>query len=71
MSLRREREREERRGRRFYEALLALGVAILAGGLISAFGLVLYGTVLSPRPSAAPPEGFSTLPAASPDPPRP
>jgi hypothetical protein len=71
MSLRREREKQERRERHVYEAVLAVGAAVLVAGLLFAFGLVLYATVLSPRAADRPsPTGFSTLPA-SPDPPRP
>ena len=72
MSLRRERELEERRGRRFYEALLGLGAVILIAGLIFAFGLVFHATVLSPRTAERPsPASVSTLLEASPDPRRP
>jgi hypothetical protein len=67
MSLRREREREERKRLRVYEAFLALGALVLVGGLAAAAGLVLYGTVLSPRPSA--PASAGSAPA-EPLPPR-
>ncbi len=55
MSLRAERERAERRGSRLYEALLGLGAAVLAAGLLGGLGLALYGTAYSPRPKQAPP----------------
>ena len=73
MPHRRELDREERGRARLYEAALALGVALLAGGLLFAFGLVLYTNVLSPRePDRKPlPGGVSALPPESPAPPRP
>lgn len=72
MPRRQDLEKEERRAARLYEAVLALGVVILAGGLLLALGLVLHTTVLSTRERRDfPPAGISTLPPESPAPLRP
>lgn len=47
MTLRKELEAAERRRSRLYETALAAGAVVVGGGLLSAFGLVLYSLAIA------------------------
>jgi hypothetical protein len=47
MTLRKELEAAERRRSRLYETALAAGAAVVGGGLLSAFGVVLYSMAIA------------------------
>jgi hypothetical protein len=55
MTLRKELEAAERRRSRLYETALAAGAVVVGGGLLSAFGVVLYSMALAAAAPEAPP----------------